>query len=91
MISSKFIGQLMQLQAQHENLEVVVGDPDTGRYFEPSEMLKPQLLWMYETTNGQDVVREYFDDEKLAQRERARALEGKWAPSEIWQVLCLKL
>jgi hypothetical protein len=81
------------LESIDDDVEVVVGDSDFGRFFEPNFEAKIQKLFFMETYNPLNGrrYRDYLDKEKYALREREDHLRSGWEPGPIQIVRCLKI
>lgn len=85
---------LRLLEGIPEDVEIVVGDPDYRRFFEPHlHTSKVKRLFMLAIFNPLDNTnwREYFDDETTATRRRRETIEHGWEPQSVRTILCLNI
>ena len=77
-----------------DDIEIVTGDSDMGRFFDPTvARTRAKTLWLLMTFNPIDGrwYRDYFDDENAAQREWQHALDAGWKPKSLEPLQCLNI
>jgi len=83
------------MSALPNDLELVTGDGDTGRFLEPCVAYPApfKTLWLlgiYNPLEGR-WYKDYFHSEEVANDERQHALGHGWEPKKIVPVQCLNI
>jgi len=85
------------LEAIADDVELVIGDPDTGRFFEPCvDSRRIKQLWFIRTFNPygppqNEIMHEYFDEQRYAETALVDNAEAGWKPEPVEVKQCLNL